>query len=612
MRYGELFEKRRGGKLNPKVDIYGELKKYVDSGEHYISFVVMDKLGINPRSGYATPIGIYSYPVVSEVMKPILATKDLKRAPFMGDAPYVFLFKPKRIDRGLYLDEYRESYYTSDVEKLREFMASRDARFTDSAFDTVEAFAKRDAKIANASGWIWNLTRLLGRLLSGEDKLKTYTLGKVSYGDRVIITGGEYFDQIKDTLINGMGKLGKVGEVVDIYEDGYYGVRVKIGDDRYDEFDISIDDIELVPVIDSKYSDLLKNLSSNIGMGVNASNPKAVARKWKISDVDVRYGIIKLVGQDNGNELSISIDRFLRANPDYKQYVTESLLEYQKASKSANRSAVMWTHLLYRVLGYEFVDDSYGSGLIHANEPYQAVFFNRGVIDIIDRFDNPVSGDYGLNFSSIFNNTNTTEYVERIEPKVMDNILRSELKNVSINGSISSRIPSKFMGHVVVGSSKLQAALILNDFGMVDYIKKIHSDAIAIMDRVMLERIRNIQREDYGLAKRLDPILRYFRIFHSDGWELGDKTFIDHAISIGDGDMLLAYMRSINRARNSKIEAFVLDNPKYIGRYAKLIGSRWLAGERELLKLPPSGWVVKEYLDIFNIEYSDLGIIDNK
>jgi hypothetical protein len=193
MRYSELFEKRRGGELNPKVDIFGELSKYMDSGEHYISFVVMDKLGINPRSGYATPIGIYSYPVVSEVMKPILSTKDLKRAPF------IFLFKPKRIDRGLYLSDYRDSYYTSDVAKLREFMASRDSRFTDKAFDTVEAFAKRDAKISDASGWIWNLTRLLGRLLSGEDKLKTYTLGKVSYGDRVIVTGGSYYDQIVDS-----------------------------------------------------------------------------------------------------------------------------------------------------------------------------------------------------------------------------------------------------------------------------------------------------------------------------------------------------------------------------------------------------------------------------
>jgi hypothetical protein len=608
MRYIELSEKRRGGKDNPKVDIFLELKKYLNSGEHYISYVVIDKLGINPRSGYATPIGIYSYPTVEEVLKPILSTSDLNRAPFMGDAPYIFLFKPKRIDRGLYLSDYRDSDYSADVKKLREYMSSRDDRFIGDVFDKVEKFARSDAKVKDASGWIWNLTRLLARLLSGEDVLSVYTVGVLGYGDRVIVKGGNDLDNIRDSLISGAGiDLGKVGEIVDVYKDSdEYGVRVPLRNGGYDEIYVGFDDVVPVPVIDSKYSKLLDELSNNIGIGVNATNPNASGNRWELFNVDKRYGIITVRNRTSGNEFPMSIIRFLRANTGYSNLVNESLLEYQAGSKKANRSAVLWTHLLYRVLGYDFIDDSYGSKLIHDNEPYQAVFFNRGVIDIVDRFENPQSSGYTLTFDKLFSGSSMID-INKISISVINDIFRKELKKISVDGLISQRMSHKFMGNIPITNSRLQAALILADFGMVDFIKKINNDAIAIMDSVMLERIRALDAGDIGMVRRITPILRYFRLFHSDGWDIGERVLIDHAIRIGDPAILLSYLQGVHRVRNSEMDRFILDNVRYIGRYAKVFGNRWLAGERELLKLDRSSWIVKEYLDIFGIEYSDLG-----
>lgn len=51
-----LIEKRSHPELNIKESSYEQIKKYLDSGkEYYISFIEIDKIGINPRSKYNTP-----------------------------------------------------------------------------------------------------------------------------------------------------------------------------------------------------------------------------------------------------------------------------------------------------------------------------------------------------------------------------------------------------------------------------------------------------------------------------------------------------------------------------------------------------------------------------
>jgi hypothetical protein len=607
MRYNELFEAKRSD------GIFDKLSRYMDSGRHYMSYVVIDKLGINPRSGYSTPIGIYSYPIVRETVKSIIDFRDFRRAPYMGGAPYIYLFSVNDVGSGLYLSDYDRSDYSADVDKLREYMVSRDVRFSGGVFDTIEKFSRSDAKVNTSGGWIWNLTRLLARILSGEDALSRYTVGILGINDRVIVVGSKYNGSIRDSLINGSGgDLGKVGVIMDVYSDqSEYGIRVPLIGGGYDEIYVGFDDVIPVPVIDSKYSKLLGELSDNIGIGVNATNPNASGNRWEISDVDKRYGIITVRNRASGNVLPMSIIRFLRGNPGYSNLVTESLMEYQAGSKRANRSAVLWTYLLYRVLGYKFVDDSNGSGLIHSNEPYQAVFFNRGVIDVIDRFDNPdVHSDYVLSFDRLFNPVGRTvdiNDISKISNKQLNQIFRDELRIMTSDNLISSRIPSRFRGLIDITNSRLQAALILADFGMVDFIKKVSNDAIVIMDRVILNRIRSLESSDVGMVRRITPILRYFRLFHGDGWDIGERVLIDHAIAIDDPVILLSYLEGVNRVRNSEMDRFILDNTRYIGRYAKVFGKRWLEGERELLKLNRSSWIVKDYLDKFGIEYDDLG-----
>lgn len=56
----------------------------------FISFTSIDKLGINPNSSYRTPIGIYAYQLTYAIEHEFLT--DL---PFVGDAPFINLFKIK-------------------------------------------------------------------------------------------------------------------------------------------------------------------------------------------------------------------------------------------------------------------------------------------------------------------------------------------------------------------------------------------------------------------------------------------------------------------------------------------------------------------------------------
>jgi hypothetical protein len=70
MRYKELTEARRNPEQNPKISVNQAIKQRLQSGERgtpdnpklFVSFTQLDKLGINPKSKYDTPLGIYAYP----------------------------------------------------------------------------------------------------------------------------------------------------------------------------------------------------------------------------------------------------------------------------------------------------------------------------------------------------------------------------------------------------------------------------------------------------------------------------------------------------------------------------------------------------------------------
>lgn len=100
MLFKEIIEARRNPEQNPKTSInqtiIDKLEATTDNiggtKNLFVSFTSVDKLGINPKSEYDTPIGIYAYPALY-VSRITGTNKNMNELPFAGNQPYVNLFK---------------------------------------------------------------------------------------------------------------------------------------------------------------------------------------------------------------------------------------------------------------------------------------------------------------------------------------------------------------------------------------------------------------------------------------------------------------------------------------------------------------------------------------
>jgi hypothetical protein len=97
----DIFEVRKNPELNPKVSV----NQYIDQAmttagklpgsdiiNLFISFTQLPKLGINPRSHYNTPLGIYAYPA-DYVVASTHGRYSMATLPFAGKQPYANIFQ---------------------------------------------------------------------------------------------------------------------------------------------------------------------------------------------------------------------------------------------------------------------------------------------------------------------------------------------------------------------------------------------------------------------------------------------------------------------------------------------------------------------------------------
>ena len=95
-------------KFGKRFPLYKEFEKHVDEKEDGIcnyafTMTSLEKVGINPKSKYETPAGIYFYPLTKENYNALLDWN----LPFVNEAKYVSLVKLKKPSR--WLDVTRES-----------------------------------------------------------------------------------------------------------------------------------------------------------------------------------------------------------------------------------------------------------------------------------------------------------------------------------------------------------------------------------------------------------------------------------------------------------------------------------------------------------------------
>lgn len=162
MRYREISEARRNPKQNPRSYAIDSLEKYVDQDViYYISYTKVDKIGINPKSIFDTPIGIYAYPLMDYVYAAMTTYKTASAVPFAGMSPFIWVLRANNTNNALWLGEnyYTDDDYRTDIEKMREYFVGG-GHMDDREFDSkIEQYAGQ-AYEETRSSQIWNITRM--------------------------------------------------------------------------------------------------------------------------------------------------------------------------------------------------------------------------------------------------------------------------------------------------------------------------------------------------------------------------------------------------------------------------------------------------------------------
>ena len=97
----QLTELRKSSAVMPRKSGVQQLRDYAETlsaeqiANSFVSFTAIDKLGINPKSKYDTPNGIYAYPLGSVLYE---IQRDMGRTfssilPFAGESPYFNVFE---------------------------------------------------------------------------------------------------------------------------------------------------------------------------------------------------------------------------------------------------------------------------------------------------------------------------------------------------------------------------------------------------------------------------------------------------------------------------------------------------------------------------------------
>ena len=186
MRYYEINEARRnpisqktGQELNPRVPLTDKLEQYKDREDIFLSYV-MDmgdlqskggknisgfKVGINPRSRYNTPNGIYLYPL-KEAWKsyynPKTRTLDV---PFAGEQPMVGILEVD-MSKAMDLKTYNSRMWDQDYDKLakmiEDFFIKKNRMSEAVGWEAAKSILQAGndgARIKTPGGRFWNMSR---------------------------------------------------------------------------------------------------------------------------------------------------------------------------------------------------------------------------------------------------------------------------------------------------------------------------------------------------------------------------------------------------------------------------------------------------------------------
>lgn len=166
MRFHEIEEARRNPEQNPRQETGhdGAVTKLQEFGRDElrrigISMTQIDKIGVNPRSIYNTPNGVYFYP--ADYYLTVKAKRRPEQLPFQDDAPHIQIFRfPEPV---LFLDTYTLDDYHRDITKLTKAL--------DKIPGLVDKVKRRFIYSSGLSLWANNLVKKSGNSYIKDDSV---------------------------------------------------------------------------------------------------------------------------------------------------------------------------------------------------------------------------------------------------------------------------------------------------------------------------------------------------------------------------------------------------------------------------------------------------------
>ena len=361
-----IDEKTRAEKEGVKLPSTAEqLKKYVAKDftdpEYYMQFSNVNKLGINPKSGYRTPLGIYSYPITDRLYRQFVAGK----LPFAQDRKYIIVFKPRE-DKNI-----------------------------------VVSLGKRNNGGLDDKAYAEAIENLLSKeLADGETKRGAYVVFRR-------FTQGEGFkpEQIKEIAEAYTRKKDFIQKVYDNRAITQFTELIA------DEF-LNEKPYGEVPSYEKMLNKIKKNWSWAVGDSYFTKDVENLKKDF--TEEDYRKFVDWLDAQDLSPELSAEVN--LKKLTDYLNYDPTNSAEaiqqtqYWTNLKDDARSKTnlgliwalsyrmqnnprVWRTLFQKHLGIDGVVDAGGEGLIHPSEKTQAVFFSKDAVEQVTTIRNTETPD---------------------------------------------------------------------------------------------------------------------------------------------------------------------------------------------------------------------------
>lgn len=148
-----LAEDRRNPQLNPRVDPLSAFSMYKNKPNMFITYTDLPKIGVNPRSQWDTPFGIYSYPLDYVLELAYREGTIYGVVPFAGESKYVQLFQ----QTGNMVDvEDRLGYH--DVDLTSEYIADilNDEMFL---YDVEQINFNRPETVGQLWKWVYGILK---------------------------------------------------------------------------------------------------------------------------------------------------------------------------------------------------------------------------------------------------------------------------------------------------------------------------------------------------------------------------------------------------------------------------------------------------------------------